>query len=137
MPYSQINLIAVTVAALINMVVGSLWYSPLLFGNKWIKLMGIGGMDKPKMKTMAIQYGVTFAGAFVMCAILSYSLGYTFAYTAIDGALVGFWLWLGFIATSSMGSVVFGGKPKTIYLIDASYYLAVLVVNGALLAVWQ
>jgi hypothetical protein len=137
MLYPQINLIAVAAAATLNIIVGSFWYSPLLFGNTWIRLTGMGGMGKPNMKTMLSQYGITFASAFVMCAILSYFIGYTFSYTTMSGALAGFLLWLGFIATSHLGSVVFGRKPKTLYLIDASYYLTVLVINGALLAVWQ
>lgn len=35
---SEINYLAVLVATLSTMVLGFLWYSPVLFGNAWVKL---------------------------------------------------------------------------------------------------
>ena len=40
MPNVDINIWAVIVAAIVNMVVGSFWYSKSLFGKEWAKLVG-------------------------------------------------------------------------------------------------
>ena len=36
----NLSLIAIVVAAVAGMVIGALWYSPLLFGNAWLKAIG-------------------------------------------------------------------------------------------------
>jgi len=36
-----INYLAVLVATVVNFVLGGLWYSPLLFGKKWMALMNV------------------------------------------------------------------------------------------------
>ena len=40
MPEFQTNYLAVGVAALATILIGALWYSPLLFGNIWLKATG-------------------------------------------------------------------------------------------------
>ena len=45
-----VNYLAVLVAAIVSMVIGGLWYSPLLFGNVWMKLSGITQKDVEKAK---------------------------------------------------------------------------------------
>ncbi len=35
-----INIIAVIAATVVGMVLGALWYSPFLFGDKWMKCLG-------------------------------------------------------------------------------------------------
>ena len=71
-----------------------------------------------------------------MAYVLRYFIGYAQASTAIDGAIVGIWLWLGFVATTMIGMVLWEGKPFRLYLINAGHVLAGLIVMGAILAVW-
>lgn len=40
MPEVNINYLAVLIAAIVSMIVGGLWYSPILFGKMWTKAMG-------------------------------------------------------------------------------------------------
>jgi len=40
LPDTSINLLPVIVAAVINMALGMLWYSPFVLGRLWIKSMG-------------------------------------------------------------------------------------------------
>ena len=35
-----VNLIGILVATLIGMVLGAIWYSPMLFGKQWMKSIG-------------------------------------------------------------------------------------------------
>ena len=53
------NWIAVIVAALVPMVIGFIWYNPMLFGNAWMKA---SGMTEEKMKggNMPVIFGVSF-----------------------------------------------------------------------------
>jgi hypothetical protein len=50
------------------------------------------------------------------------------------GALLGFKLWLGFVATTALINRVFQGGSMRLYVIDMGYHLVGLVVAGAILA---
>ena len=40
MDLSQISILAIILAVVANMIIGALWYSPLLFANVWMKSLG-------------------------------------------------------------------------------------------------
>ena len=128
----QVNYLAVILAAVAAMVVGSLWYGPL-FGNAWMKLVGISKADINK-KEMPKLYGIMFIGALVEAYVLSHFIHYAGAYTLILGAKTGLWAWLGFVATTMVGNYMFAKRPMNLYYIDASYALVNLVIMGAIIA---
>ena len=135
-PSVDINYLAVLVAAIASMALGFLWYGPL-FGSQWKKLMNF--TDK-SMKAVKLTPAQAMAGGFTTTLIMSYILAhfvdYTQSATFVDGAIAGIWLWLGFIATVQLGSVLWEGKPVKLYVINTLHYLAALVVMGGILAVW-
>jgi hypothetical protein len=67
MPSVDINWIAVIVAAVVNMVVGALWYSPQLFGKQWAKVLGKKVSDMGSANT---GYAVTTIGALIQAWVL-------------------------------------------------------------------
>ena len=69
-----------------------------------------------------------------MAYVLDYLISILSYNTA--GAVLGLWVWLSFLATSMLGSVLGDGKPFALYLINVAHYLVVLVVMGAILGVW-
>jgi hypothetical protein len=133
MPSVDINYAAVLVAAVINMAVGAIWYSPSLFGKAWSKLTG-----KKDMKGSGrMGYAVSAVGALVQSWILVHFVQYAGSTTVGEGAITGFWLWLAFVGVVMAGAYVFEGRPWKLWQINAGYFLVVLVVNGALLAAWR
>ncbi len=137
----EINYVAVVAAALANMVLGMLWYGPL-FGKPWMKLMGWKEADFEKMKNdpkmkgkMPMLYLAALAGALVMAYVLAHVITYVGAHDAASGAQAGFWMWLGFIATVMLGSVLWENKPVNLYLLNVGYYLVALVLMGAVIAI--
>ena len=129
----DINYWAVLVAAVINMVVGATWYSPMVFGKAWAKLSG------QKMEDMKAtpSYVVTTVAALVqawLLAVLVHSLGLI---TAMHGLTLGLLVWAGFVATTSLGDTVFGDRPFKLWQLNNGYYLVVLVINSIVLSVWH
>jgi hypothetical protein len=61
----HLNLLAILVAGVSTMVVGFLWYSPLLFAKPWVREMGYDLNDKAKMEEMRKGAGPAYAGSFV------------------------------------------------------------------------
>ena len=121
------------IGAVSNMVVGFLWYGPLL-GKSWMKLVGISkaGVDSAKGK-MPMIYGLTFLGALVEAHVLSYLINKMNIVSVVDGAWLGFWVGLGLVATTMLANYLYTNKPRNLYLIDMGYHLVALVLMGALI----
>ena len=135
-PPVEINYLAVLVAAIASMALGFLWYGPL-FGNQWKKLMGFTDKSMKAMKMTPMQAMIGgFISTLIMSYILAHFIDYAQAATFADGAVAGTWLWLGFIATVQLGSVLWGGKPVKLYAINTLHYLVALIIMGGILAVW-
>jgi len=130
---NSVNWIAVLAAAVVNMVVGFLWYSKALFGKKWIQAAGISDSE---MKGAGKAYIWSFVGAILMALVLSVFVGYG-ASDTWTGIQIGFWVWLGFIMPVGLSSVLFEKTKTTLFWINMGYYLAVLAINGAILANWM
>ena len=136
----DINYLTVLVSSLFVMGLGAFWYSPAGFGKSWMRLMGISmeKMDEMKAKGgMGKSYGLAMLGNLVMVYVLAHFVEAGNALTAWEGAQIGFWAWLGFVAMPSMNTVIWEGKPWKLYLINIGYYLVALKIAGAILAVWR
>ncbi len=122
------------IGAVVNMVVGFLWYGPLL-GKQWMKLVGISKSSVESAKgKMPMLYGLTFLGALVEAHVLSYLIAKMNIISAVSGAWLGFWVALGFVATTMLANYLYTNKPRNLYLIDVGYHMVALVLMGALIA---
>ncbi len=133
------NYVAVLVAGIISMIIGGFWYSPAGFGKTWVKLSGMTNkqLSHAKKKGMAWSYVFAFVAALLTNWVFAQVLTLSGATSVSIGMLVGFSLWLGFIATTLLSSLLWEQKPLRLYLINAGHYLLVFLINGALLSVWQ
>jgi hypothetical protein len=55
----------------------------------------------------------------------------------MEGMKTAFWVWLGFVATTSATNAIFAGRSRNLWVIDSGYFLVALLLNGWILAVWQ
>lgn len=134
-----VNLPAVLVAAVANMVVGMVWYSPKVFGNRWMALTGITPQKIEEMKKSGKPQkamGLVFLGAILSAAFLAVAIRWAGAATPLDGAVVGLLIWLGFIATTSAAGVLFEGRPANLYLLNNSHFAVNFALSGAILGAW-
>ncbi|WP_396182361.1 DUF1761 domain-containing protein [Flavobacterium sp.] len=65
----EMNFYAILVAALTTLVVGSIWYSPVLFGNAWMKETGLTEEELKKGSMLKI-FGLTFVFSVLLAMIL-------------------------------------------------------------------
>jgi len=65
----EMNFYAVLVAALTTLVVGSIWYSPVLFGNAWMKETGLTEEELKKGSMLKI-FGLTFVFSVMIAMIM-------------------------------------------------------------------
>ena len=140
MEFMGLNLLSVLAAAIATMILGFLWYSPLLFAKPWTVAMGYDLNDKAKMEEMrkgaGKLYGITFVASLVSAFVLAKIIDVTTVTSALYGMKIGFAVWLGFVTTVQLTSTLFKKRPIKLYLIDTGYQLVCYLLMGAILAKW-
>lgn len=132
-----VNYVAVLVAAIAAMVVGSAWYSPLVLGKQWMKARGIdpGGMNGMKFPLgMMVQ---EFISTLVMAFVIAQFAAWVGAGGWLGGLVLGLWLWLGFVVTVMFGSTLWEKYPIGLFVINAGLRLVNIVLMAVIIASWQ
>jgi hypothetical protein len=134
----KINYPAVIVAAIVHFVLGGLWYG-LIFGNKFLEIIGWTPEQQAQIVAQShwSQYAVAFVTSLVLVYILAHFVQYTGAKGAVGGMQTGFWLWLGFVATTQLATVIFEQRKLGLYVLNVGYQLVACLICGAILAVWK
>lgn len=130
-----INWLAVLVAAIIRMAVGFGWYSPPVLLKPWQALTGV------TPESMRAGLGKALAIDAIASLIMSFALANIIVASGItdwlNGALAGFWVWLGFMATLLVSLWGYENRSLKLIAINLGNNLIALVLMGALLAVWR
>ena len=134
MSFLHFNHTHVLLVALLQWVLGAVWYSPVLFANPWTALVEV----RPEAKgiRMALSMIVSFLGCLVIAFILMHVIWWSGAYGLKQGARVGFLLWAGFICAPLAVQCLYDGRPFKHFAATAVYWLVALAASGALLAHW-
>jgi len=133
---TRVPLPAYLVATVVFWLIGLFWYSPFLFRDSWMSLIGMNGAQlryvvelwSPHFATVAIAALFTFALA---CVITLFDCGDAWRGMAV-GAL--FWLipWVVMVAV-----ILFRGLPLGLIWLHGGYTLIASVAAGAILGVWK
>lgn len=131
----EISYLAVLLAAASTMVVGSVWYSPKVFGDSWMKMVGLNEKKAQKGATQAIVITiiVSLITAFVLAHMVQFAHhfydGNYFA-TAVTTSL---WAWLGFTAARFITHDAFEQRRKKLTLMNVSHELVTFLVMGVVI----
>lgn len=112
----DINWIAVATGTVLAFVAGWVWYSPLLFGDRWADGLDVNMANKVPIVPMGLQV----IGLF----LLSWFVGVTAAGEALLTLILGA---LAFLLLGFSGET-FAGHPPAVRLINAGYWVLALVV---------
>ena len=123
------------VAVLVKIVVGALWYSPLLFLKEWQRLSGVS--DEAMKGGMAKGMATWIVGALLMSFVLAHAVFYAGAHGVGTGAAVGFFNWLGFILVVQLDDWAAARRPFKLLAINAGSNLVALLIMGAILGGWS
>jgi hypothetical protein len=136
MQHLHFNHWAILVSALIQWFLGAAWYSPALFAKPWMAMVFVRA-DSKKTNSMVMGMIASFVGSLVTSFMLAHVVIWAGAATFYLGALIGFILWLGFIAAPLAASYIYEGRPFKLFAINTGYWLVGLMITGGLLAVWH
>ncbi len=125
----DVNWLAVVLAAACGFIVGGIWYGPIM-GKKW---MGAVGLTEEQIKEG--NMGLIYGGAFAFSLLASWTLAHTFASYATDLSvqakiMTAFGVALGFIVPALGTNYLFSQKGKTLFFIDAAYWMLFYIAMG-------
>lgn len=135
--FYAVNYISVIAGAVAAFLVGWLWYGPV-FGKQWMAMMGytkesIASMKMKPMTAMALG----FVSSLVMAYVVAVFAG-LWVYDGFYGAFkFAFWVWLGFIATVSLGPVLWENRSWKLYCFNAVYQFVALFVMTLVIVLWS
>lgn len=137
MDFSNINFLAVFIAALASFALGSLWYSPLMFGKTWQKALALTDEDI-KDANMFLIFGSSFILMLVMAfGLAMFEQGHNNTEsTWLSGASHGLFIAIFFVATSYGVNILYQRKPLKLWFIDAGYQIVLLGLMGSIIGAW-
>jgi len=135
MPQVTINYLAVLIAGVINMAIGMFWYSPALFAKPWLVALGKTPEDI-KQSSAGPIYVINTVASLVTAYVLAMFIKMLNETTAIGGAKIGVWVWLGFVVMTVLPTYLYEMRPRKLYFIYISYQLISFIIMGIVLAIW-
>lgn len=135
----EINYLAVLLAGLSSMVVGSVWYAKGVFGNTWSKLAKVDLDKKPEPAQMAYMMGGTIIVSLITAFVLAHFSYLAFQFYADDYSflsttlITAFWAWLGFTAARFFTHDAFEVRRKKLTLLNISHELVTVLVMALII----
>ena len=128
---SNVNILAVIVAALSSFALGGLWYSTPVFGAAWRRAAGGPEIQGHPAKVFGLSFLFALAAAFAYAVLVPQPSSPVMALS--QGLLVG----AGVVAASFGINYQFANRPAILWLIDGGYHSVQFAIYGVLLGLWR
>jgi hypothetical protein len=134
----EINYWAVLLATASSMVVGSIWYTPRVFGNYWMRAANVTVSDDASaaVRPIVVTVIVSFVTAWVLAgaAYIAWDFyGGSFLVNALITTLI---LWAGFTAARFITHDAFESRPAGLTILNIAHELVTLVVMALIVGAW-
>lgn len=136
--FPEINYWAVLLATASSMVVGSLWYTPKLFGTRWARLANVD-MNRPGVSAVLPILAtviVSFVTAWVLGAATTIAWDFADGSYFLTAVATGAVLWAGFTAARFITHDAFEGRPTSLTVLNIAHELVTVVVMAVIIGVW-
>ena len=134
-----INFWPILLASVVAFGLSALWYSPFLFGREWAALAKVTDSDMAEAKARGVWklYVVQFIATLVSFFVLAFIVASTSSAGGANGTFLGLLLWLGFVATTALGGMLWEKRSFKLTVIDSVSVLLNMVVGGAIIGAWR
>jgi len=134
----EINYIAVILATLSSMIVGTIWYTPKVFGAYWMKAANITptGEVKDAVRPILVTVVVSFITAWVLAGAAFISFDFYGGSFFVNALVTGVILWAGFTAARFITHDQFDGRPNGLTVLNISHEFVTIVVMAIIIGVW-
>jgi hypothetical protein len=119
------------------MIIGSVWYSPMLLGRTWMEEVDKSEDELKKEFNPLKTYGIAFLSNLFIAFSLAQLMAHSNATTVAAGIRLAFLCWFGFIVAPMVINSLFEGKSFKLILVDSGHHLIVILVFGIILGAWS
>ncbi|MGD9561752.1 MAG: DUF1761 domain-containing protein [Pyrinomonadaceae bacterium] len=129
-----INHLAVFVCAVTSLIIGAVWWSPVLFAKPWQAANGLTDEQLAKMNPVK-TFGLTLLLAWIMSYNLAFFLGApgtTWQWGIAAGLLAAVWVVCMFVIIA-----LFEQRSFKYIAIDCGYVVVYFAVVGFILGIWR
>ncbi|HWM30465.1 MAG TPA: DUF1761 domain-containing protein [Methyloceanibacter sp.] len=126
----MVNYLAIIIAALAGLGLGLIWRMVML--KPWLAARGKTKADI-EGRGLVLPFLTTFVALLVMAWMLAGVMVHMGQVTVRGGLITSFLVWLGFVITVIGVSHAFTGAKPLLTLIDGAYWLAALLIMGAVI----
>jgi hypothetical protein len=131
---SAISFLPVLAAGVASVLVGVLWYSPAVFGAAWMRMENFTPeMVERGKKRRWLSAVIGLIASMLIAWVMSYVGLLLGVYDWFGAVELGFWCWLGFVAPTMLGMVLWEQRPFKLYLIVALNWLVSFIVMALVL----
>lgn len=132
-----INFFAVIAATLSTMLVGSIWYTPKVFGTYWMRVAKVTpGEGKNAVGPILVTLVVSFISAWVLAGAIYLSFNFYGGSFLVNALLTGLILWAGLTAARFITHDAFEGRPVGLTVLNCAHELVTILVMSLILGVW-
>lgn len=143
----QFTILPIIIMAIIALILGMLWYGPLMFGKIWMKINGVmdrhGTMliSEGEMKQKQREAGPLYAIQFILSVVTLIALEYLIkSSTGMGGISIALLVWIGFIVPVQAGEAMWNSLSNDYkfkkFLVGAGYQLILMIIAGYVLSVF-
>lgn len=140
----EINWLALLVCAIAAMVIGFLWHSKMLFGDRYMRAIGGNTNITPEqMKEIQKKMWQLYITQFILVLFQVYVLWHYLAgaasvMTPVSNAI---WIWAGFVMPTLAGQWMWSARPRKLawqgFLISIGYNLVLFIAFALILGAWM
>lgn len=137
--FTQLNYLAILVAAIAAFVLAFAWYMPPLFGLRWATLTKryTGLSDADLSANMPVKAGLWFVGFLVNAWALAVLAKLTNTADLTGALTLGTLVAIGFGAVTSSWPPIHARQPVGIWLMNNGLFLIQQMVMATLLTMWK
>ncbi|WP_150308485.1 DUF1761 domain-containing protein [Planctomonas psychrotolerans] len=134
----EINYFAVLLATLSSMIVGSIWYTPKVFGAYWMRTAGVtpSGDTKDAIGPILLTLVVSFITAWVLAGAAYISMEFYGGGLLVNAVVTAIVLWAGFTAARFITHDAFDRRPAGLTVLNVAHEFVTLVVMALIIGVW-
>lgn len=123
-------------AAIASVLISFVWFHPRVFGMYWRHALGMSHAQEERgRKRMPLYVLLALISSLLIAYVMRAFASAWGVETWFDALGLAFWSWLGFVATTSLGTVLWEQKPVKFYFVNAGYWFVTFVAMALILTI--
>ena len=124
----EVAFFPVLAAGVVAVLLGWAWYHPSVFGTAWMRMSNVTPeMAERGKKRMPLIMLVALVASMLIAWVMNYIGILLGVYDVVGAIVLGFWCWVGFVAPTMLGMILWEQRPFRLYLINTLYWLVTFI----------